>query len=283
MPRQKNALATDILQFGSRQVGTCLSCWCWQTHLAILLLLKYKHTQLCMQEMAPHLCAHTDTHTHINTSGKSVCALEIDPICLSLGNKQVIFLVNSAVSAEALLNWKAELTMDYLKTCNCGDTTPVQQESSSSVWQPGSKGSEAPRELCTRVSHRFWLCCVSWNHCKNTIPEAWAAHYAQKVSAVLYWGWGTPQELLQRELRENSYMSIRVVNPGWIAPQCTLFSRCTEGWDYPRGQQLTFVSSPLLSLQKPLHFHKGRNRVEGLQATGKAELGCSFSAMCSIH
>lgn len=54
-----------------------------------------------MQEMAPHLCAHTDTHT--NTSGKSLCALEADPICLSLGNKQVIFLVNSAVSGEALL------------------------------------------------------------------------------------------------------------------------------------------------------------------------------------
>lgn len=32
--------------------------------------------------------------------------------------------------------------MDYLKTCNCGDTTPVQQESSSTTefdsWDPKS-------------------------------------------------------------------------------------------------------------------------------------------------
>jgi len=39
------------------------------------------------------------------------------------------------------------------------------------------------------------------------------------------------------------------------------------------------VSSPLPSLQKPVCV----NRAEGLQATGKAGLGCCFPANCSVH
>lgn len=95
----------------------------------------------------------------------------------------------------------------------------------------------------------------------------------------------------------NSYVSLHrstcqrvwlqpVVNPSWIAPQCKLFFRCTGRWEYSRAQQLTRVSSPLLSLQKPVCvpiFQKGGNWVEGLRATGRTELGCCFSAPCSLH
>lgn len=64
--------------------------------------------------------------------------------------------------------------MDYLKTCNCGDTTPVQQERSGTTGfdsqhpkglrLPGSSVHESPIASDYVVYHEIIA--------KNTIPEA---------------------------------------------------------------------------------------------------------------
>lgn len=226
--------------------------------------------------MAPRLRAHTDTHT--NTSGKSLWALEIDPICLSPGNKQLIFLVNSAVSGEALLNWKSGLTMDYLKLVIvviqllCSKRAPAQLGLTARiqrVW--GSQGA-----LYKSLPSLLIMLCIM-KSLQKYHPWGMRCTLTQKVSSVLGDASGITAEWAE----------------GWIptclitaAPELLLCVNGTSG--VQEGENMLvgsswLVSSPLLSLQKPVCFHKGRNRGEGLQATGKAELGCSFSATCSVH